>query len=429
MKNNIKNGNSLISDSSFDKAFNWNAQFPEIFKEGGFDIVIGNPPYINSEEMVKTQPEIRKYCNLNYETAKGNWDIFGIFVEKGLKLLKKDGGFGMIIPNKILSAKYTETLRDFIENKKQIINIRDYSKIPVFSASVYPVVLVIKNNFKKQNKISTEIMESEGENVKIKSSNIINQDDLINSSEKTWAYIFEKEGRNMLNKILKDSTLLEDLANVCGAATVSEAYELKKYLKELSGDKDYFKFINTGTIDRYSILWENSKTRYIKDSYIKPIILKKDLEKMSKKRVLESSNSKIVIAGMTKILECCVDKKGEYLAGKSTTLVIPKNIDIKIILAILNSKLMTFVYKNLYKSLSLSGGYFRLGPPQIKRLPIKIPDEKQAKRIKELVERIMKFYEEGKSEQDIKNVDYEIDEEIYKLYNITDKEKDIIENS
>ena len=132
---------------------------------------------------------------------------------------------------------------------------------------------------------------------------------------------------------------------------------------------------------------------------------------------------------MTKILECCVDKKGEYLAGKSTTLVIPKNIDIKIILAILNSKLMTFVYKNLYKSLSLSGGYFRLGPPQIKRLPIKIPDEKQAKRIKELVERIMKFYEEGKSEQDIKNVDYEIDEEIYKLYNITDKEKDIIENS
>ena len=65
----------------------------------------------------------------------------------------------------------------------------------------------------------------------------------------------------------------------------------------------------------------------------------------------------------------------------------------------------------------------------LKNLPIKLPSETQAKRIKELVERIMQFYKEGKSEQQIKNVDYEIDEEVYKLYGITDKEKEIIEKS
>jgi len=438
MKDNIKNGNSLISDSSYDKAFNWDAQFPDVFKDGGFDVVIGNPPYIDSEEMVKTQPKTREYCSSNYETAKGNWDIFVVFIEKGLKLLKGTGMFGVIIPNKLLSAKYTEALRDFIENKKQIIAIRDYSKIPVFQASVYPIVIIVKNSFDGKNKILTEIMESTGENVKTKSSNLINQEDLINSSEKTWAYIFEKEGRRMLDKILKDSQPLEKLANVCGSATVSEAYEIKKVLKNLSNEKDFFKFINTGTVDRYSILWENSKTRYIKDSYLKPIVLEKDLEQMFKKRVLESSNPKIIIAGMTKVLECCLDEKGEYLAGKSTTLVIPEKIDFKIILAILNSKLMTFVYKNLYKSLSLSGGYFRVGPPQIKNLPIKLPSSSaQEQKIISLVEQMLelqkKIHNENVSgnekemlEQSIKNVDYEIDEEVYKLYGITDEEKRVV---
>src|SRR3989338_941470 len=86
MKDNIRNGNSLISDSSYEKAFNWNAQFPDVFRGGGFDVVVGNPPYVDSEEMVKTQPKTRDYCNKNYETAKGNWDIFGIFIEKGLRL-------------------------------------------------------------------------------------------------------------------------------------------------------------------------------------------------------------------------------------------------------------------------------------------------------------------------------------------------------
>ena len=429
MKDNIKNGNSLISDSSFEKAFNWDAQFPDVFRKGGFDVVVGNPPYVDSEEMVKTQPKTRDYCNKNYETAKGNWDIFGIFIEKGLRLLKEGGMFGMIVPNKLLSAKYTETLRDFIENKKQIISIRDYSKISVFSASVYPIVIIIKNDFNDNNKLLTEVMESDGENIKLKESNTIKQKDLINSSEKTWAYIFEKEGRKMLDKILKNSKPLDELSNVSGSATVSEAYEIKKYLKELSNNKDYFKFINTGTIDRYSILWESFKTQYIEDSYIKPIILKKDLEKISKKRVSESENPKIVIAGMTKLLECCIDERGEHLAGKSTTLVIPKSVDIKIILAILNSKLITFVYKNLFKSLSLAGGYIRVGPPQIKILPIKLPSPSQAKRIKELVERIMQFHKEGKSEQQIKNIDYEIDEEVYKLYKLTPEEIKIIEDN
>jgi hypothetical protein len=68
--------------------------------------------------------------------------------------------------------------------------------------------------------------------------------------------------------------ILSEFADVSGASTVSEAYELKKIIKELLSQKEYFKFINTGTIDRYSSLWGCFKTTYIKDSYNKPVVLK-----------------------------------------------------------------------------------------------------------------------------------------------------------
>lgn len=80
-----------------------------------------------------------------------------------------------------------------------------------------------------------------------------------------------------------------------------------------------------------------------------------------------------------------------------------------------------------FETTQMAGGYIRFDIPYLKLLPIKIPSEKQSEKIKELVERIMKFYKEGKSEQDIRNVDYEIDEEIYKLYGISGEEKRVIE--
>jgi len=110
--------------------------------------------------------------------------------------------------------------------------------------------------------------------------------------------------------------------------------------------------------------------------------------------------------------------------------LIPKdnvNLNLLYLLGLLNSKLIDFYYKNKFKSTHVGGGYLDLRGVQIKKLPIKLPSEKQSKRIKELVERIMEFHKQGKSEQQIKNVDYEIDEEVYKLYGITDEEKRVIE--
>ena len=231
---------------------------------------------------------------------------------------------------------------------------------------------------------------------------------------------------------------MEELCNVHGAATVSEAYEMKNIISDLKDNKtndDYFKFINTGTIDRYISLWDKGKTQYIKQSYLKPIVRKNNLKKVFPMRYKESSRQKIIIAGMVKKFECFLDDAGVYLAGKSTTIVESEKIDVKFILGILNSKLITFIYKNIFKSLSLAGGYLRIGSPQLKQLPIIVPSKnritKVVKKVDEIVslnQKLQKLHlimdekEHNEIKEEIEKTDKKIDEEVYKLYGLTEDE-------
>jgi hypothetical protein len=233
---------------------------------------------------------------------------------------------------------------------------------------------------------------------------------------------------------------LESVAEVSGAASVAEAYELKEIIEDLSNQKEYFKFINTGTVDRYASLWGVFKTKYIKSLYEKPVVSKEHLAAYSTKRYNQAKSTKIVIGGMNKRLEAYLDF-GDYLAGKSTTVVLPSKIHPKVLLAILNSKLMTFFYKDSFKSLSLAGGFMRVGPSQIQKLPIRIFSMKLQEEIMGLVnklvtlnERLNEIYfkesdENAKIQENAKKIDSRIDELVCHGYGLTPSENQIIEKS
>jgi hypothetical protein len=396
LQSNIKLGNSLVSDRTIDnKGFKWENEFPKIFEDGGFDVVIGNPPYIDSEEMTRSQPELRNYFVDGFSSARGNWDIFCLFIEKGLELLKDDGLLSMIVPNKVLSAEYASSLRMLI-SKYKIVSIRDYSSVPVFEASVYPIVITIQKTDPKSNKIIVERMKPIGGTADIQSSFLIEQKKLNNSISGTWSHIFEAPGTSILETITKDSSKLGEIATVVGSATVSEAYVVKEFISEshnkpINGNS--LKFINTGTIDRYRSLWGISKTRYINSAFERPILDVGKLQKILPKRFEQATTSKIIVGGMNKRLECYLDN-GSYLAGKSTSIVINATEDLSLLIAILNSKLMSYYYKRVYSALSLSGGYMRIGPPQLERLPIKHFSDTLKKEIVSTVREIMALYSE-----------------------------------
>jgi len=411
MKDNIKNGNSLISDSSFDKAFNWNAQFPDVFRQGGFDIVIGNPPYVDYSKIKGTE-----YFNKNYESSKVNgnivkYNLFQLFIEKSIGLLKEGGMFGFINPNTYLSTENAFSLRKLILEKTSLKKIVDVSHLKVFKdASTYPVITVFKKGKEKNNILGVAIIENEKDVIPNLEVNEIKQEEFEKDKKLNFMISSNTENQEIMLK-LDSCERLKDYQKTFVWGSSITGFATHK-TKGKDNDKKYSSMIQTKDIKRYYLDW--------KKEYIENKIYSDKLKELFKQR-------KIVIARVTKGIQATIDEK-EYYIGKSSILIPKEDNLFEILLAIINSKLINYYYKMKFETTHMAGGYIRFDIPYLKLLPIKIPDEKQAKKIKELVERIMQFYKEGKSEQQIKNVDYEIDEEIYKLYGITKEEQEIIEN-
>ena len=389
----------------------------------GFDVVIGNPPYIDSEMMTKTQPELREIYKTIYQSAKGNWDLFIIFIERGIQLQKESGVISYIVPNTLIGAAYSKALRKMLLNHS-ILEIRDYSKVDVFKESdVYPLVFVIRKSGQKQG-VSMIVMDD------FDRSSISNQVSAeLFYRDIFWDRFFVPE--NQLQVIVKclSFPVIDPFFQIGAAATVSEAYTLKEYIQEYSdelSEKPFKKLINTGTVDRYQSLWHKKPIKYIKDNYYVPIVLDSDLRQFSERRFSQAQSRKIIIGGMNKILECVFDE-GEYIAGKSTTIVLENGrMNLKYALALLNSKLVSFWFRICYRSLALEGGYLRIGPNEIKTIPIPEVTLEQQTPIIELVDQILAA-KAPDSDTDTSDLENEIDELVYALYDLTDDEIAIVE--
>ena len=158
---NIKCGNSLIGPDFYDtqqatlfdeaemrrvNVFDWDDEvkgFGGIMKRGGFDCVIGNPPYVRIQTTGR-QGQGVEYYNRVYMSAVGNYDIYCLFVEKGASLLKQKGKLGYILPHRFFKTNYGEGLRKFISSRKTIERIIDFDGYMVFSnASINTCIMIL----------------------------------------------------------------------------------------------------------------------------------------------------------------------------------------------------------------------------------------------------------------------------------------------
>jgi type I restriction-modification system DNA methylase subunit len=144
LNNNIKCGNSLIDDPAVagDKAFSWEKEFPEVFERGGFDVVIGNPPYVRVQGLKEHYFEQTKYYESKFVSAKGNYDIYAIFMEKSFDLISTKGIVSFILPHKFLVSEFGEGIRSFFLKTKSIIQINHFQEHEVFEdASTYTCII------------------------------------------------------------------------------------------------------------------------------------------------------------------------------------------------------------------------------------------------------------------------------------------------
>lgn len=445
LSHNIKNGNSLISGTKEElnkyfgkefrdkKPFNWVEEFPEVFKQGGFDVIVGNPPYVDSESMTKTSPEEREYINNKYETAKGNWDIFIPFWELAFKLLNKGGVASYITPNKWVSIRYGKSLRAYLQD--YVFKVCNCKNVKVFAAGNTPIILFVKKTIVEDHSVE---LCSFNKSFIAEDNGRINKD-LITSED--WGILLSKNIQLVL-KLLASRMKVRDYFTSENPFIVSEAYLLKNILSEYQSNinmKDFLKFVNTGTVDKYTSLWDVSTTVYLKDKYQKPVVNKEKFKNLFPRRYIQMTVDKIIISGMRNF-ESFLDD-GEVIAGKSTVILKSKGraSDLIYILGILNSWVIKFYIKEVYSALGIDGG-ISFTPNLVESLPIPELSAIKKSNVASLVKSMILLKQDLKklpensekwniTKSEIEKLNKKIDEDVYKLYGLTPEEIAIVEKS
>lgn len=369
LNNNIKCGNSLIDDPvvAGDKAFNWQNEFPKIFQKGGFDVVIGNPPYVSNKDMHRhgMQNQI-SFWNENFESAKsGNYDIFIPFIEQSLRLLKDDKFLSFIIPNKFLSAKYSVSLLKFISNNYLFEEVVDYSNINVFAdASVYPIIITIAKKKQKEDKqnIVTRIIVEQGA---FEEFGIHRKWDFINLK---YLDSIDKESDSIISKIEKSKDLLNSKLSFEPGINGFQFTNYAACVTDGRVNENSKRLTVTGSIDPH--IFNNKITRYKKKDYVKPFITYNS-EIISEGKWALFCKPKVMVAGMTKIIEAALDADGIYAPAVSVYSICGDVVDLYQVQLIINSKLINWFFRYKFSDKHMAGGYISVNNLLLQKIPFK----------------------------------------------------------
>jgi len=401
--------------------FDFETWFSEVFSnKEGFDVVIANPPYVDSETMVRSDPKGRKLLAGLWKTSRGNWDLYIPFWELSLRRINKTGTAALITPNKWLSIGYGKALREHAA--PCVYQISDYSKFRAFDETgVFAVVTLMS---KTPQRYLTVRRYMEGQRLvfeqRMPASNL--------RRFENWGALLSPH-LPLILRLMSDHPKLSACCEPREAFTVSEAYALAEYIHEWKPEtKDFLKFVNTGTIDPYVSLWGHETATYLKVKYLKPVIEKAALQRHFPRRFKQSTAPKIVISGI-RHFECFLDSRGNYVAGKSTVILqdFKSQISPRLLVGILNSSLVKFFLKECYGSLAMDGG-INFSPSNVSEIPIAEMSDKAETVILYCVDRILAA-KTGNPSAEATELQAEIDRQVYAVYGLTKEEIAVVECS
>lgn len=499
LDNNIKCGNSLIGNDFYEShldldddtlykinCFDWEEEFKSIFKGGGFDVVIGNPPYVKIQTMAESSPIIVDELKKRYKSASsGNIDIYLCFVEKALKLLKATGEMGYILPNKFFEGDMGENLRNIIATKKALKKVVYFGANQVFSNATTYTCLLFLSGSERENFEFLRIYNKADLVEVLNNAKFIKLPISLTNEEK-WNFHSENI-LNILNKLKSMPIKLEDLTRKIFIGTQTSAddiyilYEgeenngiVKTYSKsldrEIEIEREILKpFLLGKDVKRYSSpipnkwiifpykIEDNSAVLYsecdIKNKFPKAWEYLKENKKILENRehgkfkntwwqygrtqnLNEFENNKLSFPDVGLRAQGIYDNSNLYHSNTMYSLLFKdKDINLLFILSILNSKLFSYFMRMV--GTEIRGGYIRFNPRFVNNFSIPNVDKDTENKLSSLVENIIslnkKLYIEKNPNsitmlnRQINAVDKQIDSLVYKLYNLSDEEVKIIE--
>ena len=288
LSNNIKCGNSLIGPDFYEKqqmnifdeeeiyrvnAFDWAAEFPDIMEKGGFDAVIGNPPYLGGREWKKEYGNEYDYFINKFGVAEYQFDIYTLFWQHGIDTLRKSGYVGLITPNTWLNNKSNLKLRDYILHQTAVENIVDFSNVKVFKdAVVLPIVTILKKKSGSEHLVKIHV----GKENYCQFSHTFPQKFWLEDKNRLFNINLYLKDLAIRKKIDKTTIKLEDTAVVRFGIKLYETgkgipkqkpSDAKNHIFESFEkiDDSYRPYLQGKDITRYQVNWKNRWLKYGKN--------------------------------------------------------------------------------------------------------------------------------------------------------------------
>lgn len=402
LNDKIKCGNSLIDDPNIagEKAFDWQKEFPEVFEKGGFDVVIGNPPYVN----INTQPAIHNYLLANYaEIHTGYNDLMYYFLYKSIKLLKFNGVMGMITSNYYIRNEYAKKLRLFLN--KHTERIIDFRERMIFSdANVHTAIIFAKNtDVHTDFEIFSHIKENEEINL---SSDFERCSIERNNLSDTWL-IASEASNAIIEKMREKSVYLEDITFIEQGSksgkndvfTVSREFaKTSNFESELlrgnvkNGDIQSYIFADRGNV----LIYTDNSTEIEKYPNIYSYLLgnkeilssRNEVQKgcyswfrfdRPRNKTIFDAKEKIIVPYRAEHNRFAYDNQQYFNDGGDIRAIVvkdEKSYSIKFLLAILNSSLLDWYYGFIGKTKGSLREYFNTPLAQIPISAISLDEQK-----------------------------------------------------
>jgi hypothetical protein len=423
--------------------FDWDSEFPGIMKGTGFDAVIGNPPYIRVRIFREFHPEQVEYLQSRYRCAQHVWDIYLLFFERALTLLRPGGRVSFIVPIQTLHQPNCESLRRILVEEASVASVVDLSRMKVFSGPVVKnCILVCANTKSSDNQVETLLPAS--------------PDELLNSSANFWPQELIRQNpgyslkvdllsgkRRVCEKLRGRSWRLEELCYVTfglrscapgkgegGKDRLITSDSLRKHAKP---------YLEGREIQRYLMNPTGRFIRYIPDKMYSP----RTPELFETKKIVSQTMlSKMRLVGT-------IDDLNHYVE-QSLLCIIPHGIATKrppeipdfpleFILGVLNSKLESFYFATYVIDYSLGGGLVHATPGSQGKLLVPRVSEGDAERVALLVRRMISLNKNLASakgehtrttlQRQIDATDRQIDQLVYQLYQLTEDEIALVESA
>lgn len=400
----------IESGKIYHNAFEWRFEFPEVLDDKGnfigFDVVIGNPPYIQLSKIDSTTVKYKNYLLMRYETSGGRLNTFIFFTHLSFQILKQNGILSYIIPNTILTQEYYVFTRQFLLNKVTLSEVINFLNLPFEDAVVETVIIQYLKSQNLDYAVNYGELAESGFNFKFN----------ISSSEirSNIGYSFLVQRNSILLKVFESKNCpLDEICNINQAIALKGDKSLS--LKTQNPEGKYKKLLDGRNINKYSISWDGFYLDY-------------DITKIHscKRRDIFETKEKLLFRRVSRTLIFTYDNSQYYALNTLVVVNLKKgiNFDIKFLLGIMNSSLMNYIYNNKFKSTKTV--FSEIQTRSISQLPIPKISQEQQQPIIVLVDQILTA-KKSNPKADTSELEKEIDKIVYELYGLSEEEIRIIE--